>query len=85
MRKVFFSNYDGDCRKIEVPDYFKPRVRWTAMCRNGEVYGFQHKPFLTPVSCSKGQWLCTEECVLLCKLKKQDRNIGWKDSLISCR
>jgi hypothetical protein len=84
MKTARAVSHLGSGYKYEIPSGFKPRVRWTAMCRNGEVYGFQHKPFITPSSSAKGTWLCTEECVLLCKIKKQDRSIEWKDSLVSC-
>jgi hypothetical protein len=84
MKKALMSCCFNET-ECEIPKGFTPRVRWTAMCRNGEVYGFQHKPFLTPVSMQKGQWLCTEECVFLCKVKKRDRAVEWQGSLISCR
>lgn len=83
MRKTWIKTSCTGGIECEIKE-FKQRVRWTAMCRNGEAYGFQHKPFLTPVSSAKGQWLCTEECVFLCKIKKQDRSIDWKDSIVCC-
>jgi hypothetical protein len=84
MRTTYVKTHPICGVKCDIPVEFTKRVLWTAMNRNGMVYGFQHKPFLTPVSVSKGTWLCTDECVFLWKIKKRDRQIDWKDSLVSC-
>lgn len=84
MRKVNIKTHLLGGIEYDIPVEFKPRVRWTATNRNGMVYGFQHKPFLTNISRAKGTWLCTEECIFLLKIKKRDRTIGWQDSLLSC-